>query len=265
MNSYNVKIDNFSYLYSSDGGILPFLDITPIIIKDNDNDICINRIPLVLINNNSDFNLAIGDEIVLTVIGMKFLIKIVNCSQNERIDIRITRCPVCHRPLANYNGLLYCHNSECKAQLDTHIKNTFATLGITFEGVNLKILNSIITRLLVRSPVDLFWLSVEQICSEDISLVEAQTFQQYIHSIRGNITLDRFFSSLHILGMNNYIIEGMCELMWSLGYTLLDVPKLMDVNFINAHPELNWVPWVEYISCEANKTFVARLSNILYI
>lgn len=265
MDSYIVNIDNFVYRYSSDGGVLPLLKITPIIINDNDNVICIDQIPLVLMDNNSDFNLAIGDEIILTVVGVKILIKLNRCSQNERVDVRITRCPVCHRPLANHNGLLYCLNCDCKAQLDTHIKNTFAILGITFEGVNLKILKSVIARLLVWSPADIFWLSVEQICSEDVSPIEAQTFQQLIHSVRGNVSLDRFFRSLNILGMTEETIAKICNLMVSCNFNLLDVPKLMVVSFINAHPEIDWSSWLEYISCENNRVFVTKLSNILYI
>jgi hypothetical protein len=119
--------------------------------------------------------------------------------------------------------------------------------------------------LLVRSPADLFWLNTEQICSEDVSITEAQLFQQFIHCIRGNVTLFQFFKSLNIFEMTDDDINSIVQMMTQNNMSLLNIPEIMNIDFINSHPEINWNSWLNYISCENNRMYAIRLSKVLYI
>lgn len=263
MNNFNVTVTDISYLYSNDGNVIPYLRISPFINCSENN--FITGIPLTLMENESDFDVAPGDRVSVSINGIKFLVKITDRIVTDRSDIRIITCPICHQPMVFENGFSYCHNCDCRAQLETHIHSTFREYGVEFVGNNLRILVSVISRLLVRSPVDLFWLTTEQISSEDVSVDDARFFQQTIHAVRGNITSFQFFRSLNVHGMTDEIINSIVSLMNSLNFSIRDVPKLMDVELMNSHPEINWYPWLQFISYENNRIYISRLSEVMYI
>ena len=263
MENFVVSVRDIAYLYSQDGSVIPFIRISPFIDCGNGN--FITGISLTLMDNDSDFDVVAGDVISVGIRGIKFVVKIIDRAPVDRTDIRIISCPVCHQPLTFRNGFSYCCNCDCRAQLEENIFATFSAYGIVFEGNNLRILYSLISRLLVRSPADLFWLNTEQICSEDVSITEAQLFQQFIHCIRGNVTLFQFFKSLNIFEMTDNDINSIVQMMTQNNMSLLNIPEIMNMDFINSHPEINWSSWLNYISCENNRMYAIRLSKVLYI
>ena len=230
METYTATITGFYTQFSTDDSVMPFVQITPIY---DGKGFCVNQIPTILMHDNSDFMLAVGDTIDIQVTGMKFLIKVITPSATERVNLRITHCPVCHSKLVIANGMPFCTNINCRAHLKEHIYTMLNALGFKFDDINIRIIETVYSRLFIHSPVDLFTLTIENLRFAEISDIDAQHFIQCLHSIRGHVTFEQFFNALNVFGMTPQQVSALCDAMRYFNLDLNTVGLIFVINQFN--------------------------------
>lgn len=265
MDKIHTKIDGISYVFSPDSTLDVYIDVYPHIQLNSSSSI--RRIPVNCLDYQSDFVLAKDDTIELSASAeSRPLLKIKTLSNNEHIDVRLTHCPMCGQPLLRCSNNTYkCINRNCNGQLPQTILMFLSALGITLQGMHYQIFTSLLARAELHSIIDLFLLRWEQICTETITPIDAQVFIQYIHSIRGNVSVDQFLRSLNIADMSCTTIEQIKELFEANNLSLLDLPTFFDPAVTAMYPNINWAPWHVFTALDINKQLVHDLGTILYV
>ena len=260
------RVERISYLYTVQRAVIPLLNIYPHIYTNEDGK-CIDKLPMVdtFVSTDSDFDIAQGDVIQVELFDNKPpRIKVVTKNSEKRDNLHYTHCPQCNHSLVKLGDYSYCFNLDCHAQKIQSILLFTSALGLTFSGSNLRVIESLFERSLVNNITDLFNLSVENIATEEISIFEAQMFQQYIHSVRGNVTADQVLRGLHVPFLSDEEIVRMRDILHKDNYTVGDMDKLMDVAYQKKHPEINWELWNKFISVHKNVELISVLSKLLY-
>lgn len=265
MDKVCTNVEGISYTFLPDSTLDIYIDIYPNIQLNSSSTL--RSIPIDCLDCNSDFILAKGDSIELSVSERnKPLLKISNGVIGERSDVRLTHCPMCGQLLLidQYNNRK-CINRCCNGQLPQTILMFLSSLGITLQGSNYQIFSSLLARDRLHSIVDLFALRWEQLVTDNITSMNAQVFIQYIHSMRGNVSIDRFLRGLNIPGMTCTTIEQIRELFIANNFSLLDLPTFFDPAVTAHYPGIDWVPWHIFTSLDVNRQLVHVLGTILYI
>jgi NAD-dependent DNA ligase len=265
-NKILTTINRTSYTFSPDNSVEVYIDICPT-IKLNNNKI-LQSIPVSCLDLESDFALANGDKISFTTSNNNLpLLKIVKPSTEERVNVRLSVCPICGEPLLRdaVTGVSRCLNKNCSGQLYNALFIFLASLGISIQGVNYQIIQSLFARDKIHSFVDLFMLRCEQICDDVISPIDASTFIQYIHSVRGHTTVKQLLCGLSIPNMQYTTIDQIQELFNISNWSVLDMCKLLDHSYLNTFPYIDWSAWRDFISLKNNRDLIYLLSTILYI
>lgn len=262
MEIYTATITGFYTQFSSDDSVVPFVQITPI---TDHNGFCVNQIPIVLMSDKSDFMLAIGDVLNISVTKMKFLVKVATPSFSERVNVNLTHCPVCHRRLVRINGMPFCTNVNCRAHLREHIYTMLSAIGFRFDNTTNRIIESILNKMYIDTPLDLFKITVNDLNSIDISESDAQYFIQCLHSIRGHVTLEQYFKAINIVGMSQEYTARLCNVMRGNCIDLDSIEKLPTISMPSALP-FSAADDLEYFSDYwlHNKDFMIQLGKILY-
>lgn len=266
MNKIITTINNTSYVFSNDSVLDVYIDIYPT-IKLHDNRI-LHSIPVNCLDPSSDFNLAYGDRVELTTSENNLpLLKVIAPSNNNRFSVNITECPICGEPLLRdlRTGTLRCINRNCSGQIYNSLSMFLAALGITLQGINYQIIQSLFAKDRIHNLVDIFMLSHEQIADETINLSDARVFVHYIHSVRGSVTIKQFLCGLNIPNMSYDTIDKIQDIFICNNFTVLDTSRLLDHSFVDQYPNVDWTSWLDFISLPANRNLIYVLSNILYI
>lgn len=266
MNKITTTVNNTSYVFSTDNVINTYIDIYPAIKLPNGN--VLHSIPVNCLDPSSDFVLAQGDRISLTTSDNNLpLLKVVTPSNNNRFNVNMTTCPICGEPLLRdiRTGELRCINRGCSGQIYNTLSMFLAALGITLQGINYQIIQSLFAKNRIRSLIDIFMLSHDQIADDVISLSDASVFVQYIHSVRGHVSIKQFLCGLNIPNMSYNTIDQIHDIFLRNHFTILDASRLLEPSFYEMYPEVDWSSWLDFISLPANKNLVYVLSSILYI
>jgi hypothetical protein len=259
-------INRTSYTFSPDNSVEVYIDICPT-IRLNNNKI-LRSIPVSCLDLGSDFLLAKGDKISFTTsCNNRPLLKIVTPSEEERINVQLSVCPICGEVLLRdpITGVSRCINKNCSGQLYNALFMFLAALGITIQGVNYQIIQSLFARDKIHSLVDIFMLRCEQIYDDVISPMDASTFIQYIHSVRGHTSVKQLLCGLNIPNMQYTTIDQIQEAFNASGWSILDMCKLLDGNCFIMFPNIDWSAWSNFISLKNNRDLIYLLSTILYI
>lgn len=265
MNPFITRVEKITYLYSLDRSIVPFVTIEPVMeIPDTEN--CIKKIPMTpsFIDESSDFDLSIDDIISIEITEDKPIVKKLEASEHPHKTIQLATCPVCGKPTIMENGITYCANLSCYAQRHVSILLFASALGLSFADSNRKVFSSLLSRGLVVNPVDLFSLTVEDICSSEISPFEAQVFQQYVHSIRGHITVDQILKGLRVPNLSDSTIKAITDAMAEENLGVKDLTILLSPEFVDKHKDIDWYPWAQFITTHHNAAIIESLGKILY-
>lgn len=113
--------------------------------------------------------------------------------------IEPTHCPVCQSKLLFEEDGYYCINSVCPAQLKLTIKKfLFFISNGTFIYNDFKILDLMITQTIIRSPVDLFTMTPQDLFSVGCRFDVAEVMVKLIHSLLGTVTISQYLKSLNL-------------------------------------------------------------------
>lgn len=261
-----LKVAKITYVYHADGAVEPYINFNPGIALDENT--YVTKLSLLTFSSDSDTDIAIGDTLTLAVSNdEKILAKVTERSTNKRIQFRLKECPICGSKLV-YTGdkdLGCCINRSCGAQLHSNLLVFLATMGVSLTGVNGHIISSLICRGKLTSIADLFLMDYSDICDGYVSGQEARVFIQYIHSIRGHVTIDSLLKSLSIPDLKLDDIEKIRDLFIFNKFTLLDVVNLFDKSFTQKYRGIDWTAWERFTAVEDNRELIKRLCLILYI
>ncbi len=110
-----------------------------------------------------------------------------------------THCPVCQSRLLFEEDGYYCINSVCPAQLKLTIRKFlfFVSEG-TFIYNDFKILDLMITQTIIRSPVDLFTITPQDLFSVGCRFDVAEEMVKLIHGLLGTVTISKYLKSLNL-------------------------------------------------------------------
>lgn len=266
-NEIITKVSEMSYAFSPDSILTSSIDIHPYITLHN--GVTLRSIPVSWLNNQSDFNIAVGDTISLTAIPNSELplLKVKAPSPNTRVDIRLTHCPICGEPLHydSTHNVTRCLNCSCAGQLYTKLITFLAALGLSMQGTNYKIIQSLFANASINSLADIFMLHNENIVTDSVSLVDANAFIQYIHSVRGHTNVKQFLCGLNIPNMQYTTIDQIQSLFNNNGWSILDMCSLLNENTLSMYPDIDWSAWRDFISLPGNQRLIYILATVLYI
>lgn len=263
MESYTATVTGFYTQFSTDDSVITFVQITPIFDSKGS---CVNQIPGLLMHRDSDFDLAVGDVIDISIVTMQFLIKVKHPSISKRVNLRMRYCPVCHTGLANYNGMRFCINANCRTHIREHIYTMLSAIEFNCEASSMNyVIDTIITKTYISSPLDIFYLTVSYLCDIGIDISNAQIFIQNLHNVRGHVTFEQYFRAINILGMTPDLIAMVCDAMRANNVGLNSIEKLPDVPIHIGHL-LRTVNDIDYFAeyWIYNKDFMIQLGKILY-
>lgn len=266
MNKITTTVNNTSYVFSTDNVLNIYIDIYPSIKLPNGN--ILHSIPVNCLDPSSDFILARGDKIELTTSNNNLpLLRVIAPSDNNRFNVNMTTCPMCGEPLLRdlRTGELRCINRGCSGQIYNTLFMFLAALGITLQGINYQIIQSLFAKDRIHSLTDIFLISHDKIADESISLADASVFIQYIHSVRGHVSIKQLLCGFNIPNMSYNTIDQIQDIFNNNHFTVLDASRLLEPSFYEMYPEVNWSSWLDFISVPTNRNLVYVLSSILYI
>lgn len=124
--------------------------------------------------HNQDFidslHVAIGDTVIVRKAGdiIPEIIGVAQSGGGEPYKMPDT-CPSCGSPVFREQGeaALRCTNAECPAQLLRHLIHFASRDAMDIEGLGPAIIESLVSKGLVKSPADLYYLDVDSVKSMD--------------------------------------------------------------------------------------------------
>lgn len=108
-------------------------------------------------------------------------------------------CPVCHKNLVYEEDGLYCFNSVCPAKVKMTIRKFlyFVSNG-TIIYSDYKFLDQLVFRNLLRTPLDLYQLTVDDLLSLGCKPNMANDIIHFIQDTIGKVTISQYLKSLNI-------------------------------------------------------------------
>ena len=124
---------------------------------------------------------------------------------------RPTHCPVCGKELLDEGALIKCQNLECPARVVNSIIYFASKQCLNIEGLGKKIVEQLYNAGLVKSVVDLFSLTEEQLLQlEGFKHKKAQNLLKAIESVKG-VECWRFVNALGIEHIGEVASKKLCE------------------------------------------------------
>ncbi len=157
-------------------------------------------------------------------------------------------CPSCGQKIEHLDGEVayYCVNSSCPAQLVRNVEHFVSRGAMYIEGLGIKIVEQLIDARIVKSVVDLFEITAEQLLElEGFAEKKAENLLQSIKQAR-NQTLDRFIASLGIRGVGEVASNDLAQAFGTID-RLRDasLTDLQGVNGIGPNIALSIKDWFE--------------------
>jgi len=125
--------------------------------------------------HNEDFirekGIRIGDRVILRKAG-EIIPEVVSVAAHKENSVPFEMpkvCPSCGSPVAYENGeaALRCSNTDCPAQLMRHMIHFVSRDAMDIDGLGEKVLQSLVEKGLIASPLDLYRLTREDILTLD--------------------------------------------------------------------------------------------------
>lgn len=263
----NVLVHKISYIFRLDGSIIPYINIFPSIVLPNGR--IIQKFPFPKVTGKSDVDIAPKDKLEITLfddLSQTIQFKIVERSESPRRSLVMPKCPICDAPLfESETGIGRCINRSCMGQISQTILLFASALGLVFQHPIKKIFEFLLARGALTSPASIFYLTDNDLCFPNTTILESQIFQQYVHSVRGSATVDQLLRGLRIPGWDEKTIEQICTLFMKNKWGILRLIEFLEEDTMKKHKEIDWEPWKQFISLETNKRIIVELCQILHI
>jgi len=147
-------------------------------------------------------DIRIGDSVVILRSGdvIPKIIKVLT-DRRDGSEVKVKRptvCPVCGSELLQEDVLIKCQNLECEARVVNSIIYFASKPCLNIDGLGTKIVEQLFNASLVKSVLDLFSLTMEQLLTlEGFKEKKARNLLDAIASVKGS-ELWRFINALGI-------------------------------------------------------------------
>ena len=264
-----VHIKDFSYIFGLNGTITPLINFKERI--DLGNNLILNKISTTKIDlNKSDKSFSPNDEVKVNIpIDLSDLITITTVKSSGGVQYPLVPkvCPICGTPLikGEHQHADRCINKSCRAQMVSNMILFTSAVGLQFTYPAKKTFEALLSRGTFATPVNLFKLTDEDFNTPEFTQLEAQAYQNYVHSIRGNTPLDKILLGLNIRGWSKDTCSKIKNYFTEHHLTLLDLDLLFDPKYQQEIKGVEWDGWNEVIALDRNKNMFMELMEILHI
>ena len=213
----------------------------------------------------SDRDIRIGDTVLIRKAG-EIIPEILEVDIQKRpaqtAPYRLPKtCPVCGAPTAKDDdgAFLRCTGAECPAQLSRNIAHFVSRDAMDIEGLGASIVESLIEKGYLKSPADIYYLSMDQLKSLwQKGEVAAKKLLASIEVSKGQ-DLSRLIYALGIRQVGAKTGKVLAKVFGSLdALSSASVEELMDVGDIGTVTAQNITEW---FSQPQSRHMVERLRN----
>ncbi len=206
-------------------------------------------------------DIRIGDKVIILRSG-DVIPKIVKVLTHERaagIEAyqRPTQCPVCASELLDEGALTKCQNLECSSRVVNSIIYFASKPCLNIDGLGDKIVETLFEEGLIKSVIDLYSLSLEQLLElEGFKQKKSQNLIDSIVASKGKECW-RFINGMGIEHIGEVASKSLCE-HFGLGFTQADKDALIAIDGIGEEMAESVLEFVR-----VNGEYIARLQEVL--
>ncbi|WP_304542979.1 NAD-dependent DNA ligase LigA [Sulfurimonas microaerophilic] len=202
--------------------------VTPVaVVEPTDIDgVVVERATLHNFDEIERKDIRLGDKVIILRSG-DVIPKIIKVLTNERTGSEVevhrpTDCPVCGSELLQEDVLIKCQNLECNARVVNSIIYFASKPCLNIDGLGNKIVEQLFNEHLVKSVLDLFSLTKEQLLElEGFKEKKAQNLLDAVANAKGS-ELWRFINSLGIEHIGEVASKMIAE---KFGFSFLNATK----------------------------------------
>jgi DNA ligase (NAD+) len=237
--------------------------VTPVaIVEPTDIDgVVVERATLHNFDEIERKDIRINDSVIILRSGdvIPKIVKVLTHQRDgsEREFKRVTHCPVCESELLDEGALIKCQNLFCSARVVNSIIYFASKPCLNIDGLGNKIVEALFNSSLVKSVIDLFSLSKEQLLTlEGFKDKKAQNLLDALESAKG-CECWRFINSLGIEHVGEVGSKVLCE---NFGLLFVEATK-EELLALDGFGEEMAESVVEFV--RVNSDHIEKLKNIL--
>ena len=192
------RINAVTFQVGRTGVITPVAEVEPV----NIDGVTVERATLHNFDEIKRKDIKIGDFVIIIRSGdvIPKIIKVIE-SRRDGSEIaiqKVTQCPTCHSELLDEGALIKCQNLECSDRVVNSIIHYASKKALNIDGLGDKIVEQLHSQNLIRSVIDLYSLTYEQLLElEGFKDKKVQKLLDAIEKSKG-VSLDRFIYGLGI-------------------------------------------------------------------
>jgi len=192
------RINAVTFQVGRTGVITPVAEVKPVDIDG----VKVERATLHNFDEIKRKDIKIGDSVIIIRSGdvIPKIIKVVEDRRDgSEVEIlRVTECPTCKSELLDEGALIKCQNLECDDRVVNSIIHYASKKALYIDGLGEKIVEQLHTQKLIKSVVDLYSLTYEDLLGlEGFKDKKAQKLIDAINKSKG-VFLDKFIYALGI-------------------------------------------------------------------
>lgn len=192
------RINAVTFQVGRTGVITPVAEVEPVDIEG----VTVERATLHNFDEIKRKDIKIGDSVIIIRSGdvIPKIIKVVEDRRDgsEKEILRVTECPTCKSELLDEGALIKCQNLECSDRVVNSIIHYASKKALYIDGLGEKIVEQLHTQNLIKSVVDLYSLTYEELLElEGFKDKKAQKLIDAIEKSKG-VFLDKFIYALGI-------------------------------------------------------------------
>ncbi len=218
--------------------------------------------------HNQDFinelDLRIGDRVLIRKAGeiIPEVVSVAKHNENSKAYVLPSVCPSCGSRVYREEGeaVLRCTNTKCPAQLLRNLIHFVSRDAMNIDGLGEAVLKQLVEKGLVKSPVDLYRLTKEQILTLDKKGDKsADNLLRALENSKEN-PLYRVIYALGIRHIGNKSAKLLCDSMLTIDNIMSATVE--DVSSIEGFGGIMAESLAEYFSLEQNIQLVAQLREL---
>ncbi|MGO5076436.1 NAD-dependent DNA ligase LigA [Oscillospiraceae bacterium LCP25S3_E3] len=218
--------------------------------------------------HNQDFinelDLRIGDRVLIRKAGeiIPEVVSVAKHNENSKAYVLPSVCPSCGSKVYREEGeaVLRCTNTKCPAQLLRNLIHFVSRDAMNIDGLGEAVLKQLVEKEFVKSPVDLYRLTKEQILTLDKKGDKsADNLLKALENSKEN-PLYRVIYALGIRHIGNKSAKLLCDSMLTIDNIMNATVE--DISSIEGFGGIMAESLVEYFSLEQNIQLVAQLREL---
>jgi len=205
-------------------------------------------------------DIRIGDKVIILRSG-DVIPKIIKVLTHERdgqeVYVRPTQCPVCESELLDEGALTKCQNLQCSSRVVNSIIYFASKPCLNIDGLGDRIVEVLFEEGLIKSVIDLYSLSVEQLLAlEGFKQKKSEKIIKAIADSKGKECW-RFINGMGIEHIGEVASKALCE-NFGLDFVEADKEKLIEVDGIGEEMAESLLEFIR-----VNSEYIERLQTAL--